>query len=81
MQMETGRVYHPGPEKVGGVGLVKSKLAIQISPKFIFDNGENVSPTKFVWDNQHYELTQELVPILESLVDVRKFSLGIHESW
>ena len=24
---ESGRVYHPAPDKVGGVGLIKSSLA------------------------------------------------------
>ena len=29
MDPETGRVYHPGPEKTGGIGLVSDKLNIE----------------------------------------------------
>ena len=29
MEPETGRVYHPGPSKTGGIGLVSDKLNIQ----------------------------------------------------
>ena len=29
MEPETGRVYHPGPNKTGGIGLVSDKLNIQ----------------------------------------------------
>ena len=32
MLPESGRIYHPGPEKVGGVALIKSSLAIELSP-------------------------------------------------
>ena len=29
MVPDTGRIYHPGPEKVGGLGLLSDKLGIQ----------------------------------------------------
>ena len=35
MDQRNGRIYHPGPEKAGGVGLIKSSLAIQLSKCFV----------------------------------------------
>ena len=57
---DSGRVYHPGPEKIGGVGLVRSALAIEFSKTFTFDNGESDPPTKFRWKDKEYILTNEL---------------------
>lgn len=34
----TGRVYHAAPEKVGGIGLVKSSLAIEFGKQFVYDD-------------------------------------------
>nr|CAD7446955.1 unnamed protein product [Timema bartmani]CAD7461490.1 unnamed protein product [Timema tahoe] len=56
MSPETGRVYHPAPAAVGSVGLVQSKLAIEFSKYFRFDNGEHNSPTHFTWDTTSYTL-------------------------
>ncbi|XP_022901798.1 UPF0598 protein CG30010 [Onthophagus taurus] len=56
MLPESGRVYHPAPEKVGGIGLVRSKLAIEFSKHFTFDNGETEPPTKFNYDGREYDL-------------------------
>nr|CAI5868232.1 unnamed protein product [Callosobruchus analis] len=56
MLPETGRVYHPAPEKVGGIGLVRSKLAIEFSKHFEFENGEDNPPTKFTFDGVTYDL-------------------------
>lgn len=58
MVPETGRVYHPADEKYGGVGLIRSKLAIEISKNFTFKYGENHPPTNFTWKNKNYELNQ-----------------------
>ncbi|XP_071526729.1 UPF0598 protein CG30010 [Panulirus ornatus] len=79
MQTETGRVYHPAPERVGGVGLIRSQLSIHLSTHFIFRNGEEKPPTHITWRDQEIELTQNLVPTLQKLEDVRKYSLGILE--
>lgn len=54
----TGRVYHPADDKYGGVGLIKSKLAIDLSKNFKFVNGETEAPTHFKWNNENYELDQ-----------------------
>lgn len=59
MLPETGRVYHPAPERVGSVGLIRSKLAIELSKLFEFENGENNPPTKFTYMGQVYELDNE----------------------
>lgn len=54
MHPSNGRVYHPGPEKTGSVGLVMSKLAIEFSKFFIFKEGP--LPTHFIWKDVKYEL-------------------------
>ncbi|XP_015440434.1 PREDICTED: UPF0598 protein CG30010, partial [Dufourea novaeangliae] len=59
MNIQTGRVYHPASDKAGGVGLVRSKIAIEFSSLFNFENGEEHSPTHFVWKNQRYSLDSE----------------------
>lgn len=58
MLPETGRVYHPAEDKYGGVGLIRSKLSIELSKNFEFQNGDNKPPTHFVWKNEIYELDQ-----------------------
>lgn len=57
---ETGRVYHPAVKQTGGVGLIKSSLAIELSKLFAFENGEKSPPTHFKWKGTAYELTNEL---------------------
>lgn len=59
MLPETGRVYHPAPERAGSVGLVRSKLAIEFSRHFKFGNGENKPPTEFVWEGQTHILQND----------------------
>lgn len=56
MNIKTGRVYHPAPERAGNIGLVRSKLAIEFSALFDFENGEANAPTHFRWRNERYEL-------------------------
>ncbi|XP_078689528.1 UPF0598 protein CG30010-like [Branchiostoma floridae x Branchiostoma belcheri] len=61
MLPRSGRVYHPAPEKVGGVGLVKSSLAIELSRDFKFgEEGEYAPPVAFTWKGQEVPLTNEL---------------------
>lgn len=59
MNIQSGRVYHPGPEKVGGVGLVRSKIAIELSAMFDFERGEQHPPTHITWKNEKYTLDTE----------------------
>ncbi|XP_065061160.1 UPF0598 protein CG30010-like isoform X2 [Rhopilema esculentum] len=65
--LPSGRIYHPGPEKAGGVGLVKSSLAIELSQNFVHKNGnsEHDPPTHFVWNNVEHELDNELWEFLQ----------------
>lgn len=65
MYPESGRVYHPAPKKTGGVGLVRSMLAIELSKYLEFDNGETSPPTSFTWKGVHHRLTNELFQIME----------------
>ncbi|CAH1108705.1 unnamed protein product [Psylliodes chrysocephalus] len=56
MSPETCRVYHPAPKRVGSIGLVASKLAIEFSKSFRFENGESNAPTHFTFNNVTYDL-------------------------
>lgn len=50
----SGRIYHAGPEKLHGVGLVKSSLAIELSQGFTFGNDGH--PTHFSMHSVQYKL-------------------------
>nr|XP_020457568.1 UPF0598 protein C8orf82 homolog isoform X2 [Monopterus albus] len=58
----SGRVYHPGSERLGGVGLIRSALAIEFSPFFVYaaEQGQSGQPTHFLWKGQEHALTNEL---------------------
>ncbi|XP_051631216.1 UPF0598 protein C8orf82 homolog [Manacus candei] len=61
-----GRLYHPAPERAGGVGLVRSALASEWSPRFQFLEGPERPPTHFLWAGRRYRLAGEiLAPIRE----------------
>jgi len=68
MLPESGRIYHPGPEKVGGAALIKSSLAIELSPCFEYRKGaqENDPPTHFNWKGVCYELDNSMWSYLRS---------------
>jgi len=55
-----GRIYHKAMEKVGGIGLVRSALAIEFSKYFIFNDQNSNIPTHFQWNGQTLRLTNEL---------------------
>ena len=58
----TGRIYHPATERTGGIGLIKSSLAIELSKSFEFGpEGEYAPPTHFTWKDTKYVLTNELI--------------------
>lgn len=69
MHPVSGRVYHPCPEQGGGVGLVRSALAIELSPFFVYAQEDNQSeqPTHFIWRAQKHRLTNELARFLPTL--------------
>ena len=62
MHPVSGRVYHPCSERGGGVGLVRSALAIELSPFFVYapGHGQSGQPTHFLWGGQEHTLTNEL---------------------
>ncbi|XP_037956110.1 UPF0598 protein CG30010 [Teleopsis dalmanni] len=61
MNPTTGRVYHPAWQKVGDIGLIRSKLAIELSKNFEFNNGEQMSPTHFNWRGKCYPLKNDWI--------------------
>ena len=68
MLPESARVYHPVNDRVGGIGLVKSKLAIELSQYFGYDSLSDDNndvyeqlPSTFTWNGVSYKLTQELL--------------------
>ncbi|XP_061095069.1 LOW QUALITY PROTEIN: UPF0598 protein C8orf82 homolog, partial [Conger conger] len=58
----SGRLYHPCPERAGAVGLVRSALAFQLSPHFLYPPGHAHAgqPTHFLWAGRGHSLTNEL---------------------
>lgn len=64
MYPDSGRVYHPASLKTGGVGLVRSTLAIELSKTFEFADGESFPPTHFIWNGKSYKLTNKLFKIM-----------------
>ena len=42
---KSGRIYHEGPKKLGGVGLIKSSLAIELSSFFTYSSQEHNTVT------------------------------------
>ena len=80
MLPESGRVYHPGPEKMAGIGLIKSSLAIEMSKDFEFENGEYEPPTHFTWRGKRHSLTNEVIPLLRE-EEKRKKKLGYRSKW
>ncbi|KAJ7986345.1 hypothetical protein DPEC_G00338960 [Dallia pectoralis] len=66
MQPSSGRVYHPCSEHLGGVGLVRSALAMELSPFFVYPPGQGQSgqPTHFLWAGQRHTLTNEVAGCL-----------------
>lgn len=73
MLPNTGRVYHPAPAKVGGIGLIKSSLAIELSKYFEFENGEDNPPTLFTWKGEKLRLTYDLIDLMDkSPLEIRE---------
>lgn len=66
MHPVSGRVYHPCSERGGGVGLVRSALAIELSPFFVYaqEDGQSGQPTHFLWGGHKHTLTNELAGFL-----------------
>ena len=74
MLPEGGRVYHAGPDKLEGVGLVKSSLAIELSRFFVYEEGasESSSPVGFRWRGRTWTIDGSTVRRLRELKMVEK---------
>ena len=63
MMAETERVYHPCSQRYGGVGLVKSGLAIKLSDLFVYDDAGNSNhsqpPSGIRWQGIVHPLEQQ----------------------
>jgi len=57
----SGRLYHPAPEKLHGVGLVRSQLAIELSKGFRFNDDE---PTHLEFGGQVHQLDNSLKDVV-----------------
>ena len=66
----SGRVYHSGLEKLGGVGLIKSSLAIELSRFFVYGEEEGreeegaregANPVGFRWQGRTWLLDSALM--------------------
>lgn len=73
MNPESGRVYYPTDEKFDGFGLVKSTINEELSPFFVYDNGDSAPPTKLKWNKVERKLTNELFEILKNRPDKKIF--------
>ncbi len=70
MLPESGRIYHSAPLAVGGVGLVKSSLAIELSRHFWYEEGsdpEAAAPVGFSWRGKSYTLDNYVAPHLKAI--------------
>ncbi|XP_006879468.1 PREDICTED: UPF0598 protein C8orf82 homolog [Elephantulus edwardii] len=59
-----GRLYHPAPERAGGVGLVRSALAFELSTFFEYPPGAPALPSHIHWGGRRLALTMDLAPLL-----------------
>ncbi|KAJ6632967.1 UPF0598 protein [Pseudolycoriella hygida] len=66
MSPTSGRVYHPADTKHGSIGLIRSKLAIEFSKHFEFENDEE-APTHFTWNGVRYKLDNSWMVTLQTL--------------
>ena len=61
MAVDSGRVYHGGPEKLSGVGLIKSSLAIELSGFFKYGVNSTSSPVGLEWKGHYHELDNSVI--------------------
>lgn len=61
---DNGRLYHPAPERAGGVGLVRSALAFELSACFEYAPGATALPSHVRWQGRRLALTMDLAPLL-----------------
>jgi len=58
-----GRVYHVGLERLGGVALVTSSLAFELSRFFVYEQGadKNLPLVKFSWRGRIWDLDESVL--------------------
>lgn len=66
MVAKNGRVYHRGPPRQGGVGLVASKLAIQLSKNFEFADNQGTA-IAYIHNGRRIELDGETEKTLNTV--------------
>jgi len=67
MLPETGRVYHPAPAQFGGIGLIKSSLAIELSKFMDFEDGDELQPpSHFTWNGTKHKLSNVLFDVVKN---------------
>ena len=72
MHPENGRLYHSGPDRIGGVGLLKSSLADELSSFFLYESASK-SPTHFKPNS-----TDELITLTNRILPlISKFSYNV----
>ena len=66
MLPDSGRVYHTGPTLLGGVGLVKSSLALEFSRFFVYEEGvsESHPPVAFRWRGRTHTLDRSVLGLM-----------------
>ena len=70
MLPEGGRIYHAGLDRLDGVGLVKSSLAIELSRFFVYEEGatsESCPPVGFRWRGKTWTLDGSTIQTLRNL--------------
>ncbi|CAG7693768.1 unnamed protein product [Allacma fusca] len=60
---DNGRIYHAGPEKLKGVGLLSSKLAIQLSPRIVMEDNKC---KYFRWKGEQVLVSDEVEKLIEA---------------
>jgi len=67
MLPQTGRVYHPAPAQYGGIGLIRSSLAIEFSKFMDFEHGdESLPPSHFTWNGSKHKLSNVLFDVVKA---------------
>lgn len=71
MAPNSGRVYHPAAERYGGIGLIRSNLAIELSKYFEFDGDDSLGPpVRFNWNGVKYDLDVEWIDSVRNKLKV-----------
>ena len=60
MAVSSGRIYHEGPNKLGGMGLIKSSLGIELSNFFVYEATDRTTPVGFKWKGSCYKLCDSM---------------------